>query len=104
MVSRSLNLSPRTLSCGSNLSDVKPDNILANRGTQGSSRFKDIKLSDLGDSTVQNVSQSSRRFATGTAVYRAPEVILKAPLTTSLDIWALGATVGRPLIEETVQC
>ena len=77
----------------SKLSDIKPDNILANRGTEGTSRFKDIKLCDLGDSTIQNISQGSQRFATGTAAYRAPEVILQAPPTTSLDIWALGATV-----------
>ncbi|KIV97786.1 hypothetical protein PV10_01494 [Exophiala mesophila] len=73
-------------------SDIKPDNILANRGAEGSSRFKDIKLCDLGDSIIQDASRGPQRFVTGTAVYRAPEVILQAPPTTSLDIWALGAT------------
>ena len=76
------------------LTDIKPDNILANRGT-GSTRFSDIKLSDLGDSAFEDASHNLDRSISGTAVYRAPEMILKAQLTTAVDIWAVGATVSH---------
>jgi len=72
--------------------DVKPDNILANRG-QGGQRFTEIKLSDLGDSRMNNATKSNTEPVSGTPVYRAPEMILRVPSTTAVDIWALGATV-----------
>lgn len=76
------------------LTDVKPDNILANRG-RASQRFAEIKLSDLGDSSLHNATKSNTEPVSGTPVYRAPEMILRVPSTTAVDIWALGATV-RP--------
>lgn len=72
--------------------DIKPDNILADRGT-GTTRFGSIKLGDLGDSVPQDVATNNGEHIIGAPIYRAPEVMFNVPWTTAVDIWSLGATV-----------
>ncbi|KAI9845009.1 MAG: hypothetical protein M1837_005153 [Sclerophora amabilis] len=72
--------------------DMKPDNLLANRGS-GESRFGDIKLGDLGDSVSEDVSTNTGQHIISAPIYRAPEVMLNIRWTTAVDIWSLGATL-----------
>jgi serine/threonine protein kinase len=67
--------------------DVKPGNVLIGEDGQ-------IKLTDFG--IARNVSEStltSRGIMLGTPAYIAPEVATGAELTTSVDLWGLGATL-----------
>jgi serine/threonine protein kinase len=70
-------------SAGYTHSDVKPGNILYDPAT------KSVKLIDLGGAASQ-LRQGSRL---GTRCYRAPEVVLGAPLGRAIDVWAVGCTV-----------
>ncbi len=74
--------------------DLKPENILI-----CDSVCKKIKIVDFGVSTKideQIYTYVQSRF------YRAPEVILRIPYTTKVDIWSLGCIIaelftGEPL-------
>ncbi len=82
---------------GDDITDIKPDNLLANFGS-GKSQFGDIKLGDLGDSVSEDVSTNTGQHIISAPIYRAPEVMLNVPWTTAVDIWSLGATVSALIL------
>ena len=75
--------------------DLKPENILLKYPNKS-----DIVLIDFGSATFSNEKQHTyiqSRF------YRAPEIILGIPYTTSIDMWSLGCILselhtGKPLL------
>ncbi|KAK8835266.1 MAP kinase kinase kinase kinase activity protein [Tritrichomonas musculus] len=77
-------------------SDVKPQNILF-------SNTCDIKLADFGIAhNLNSISVQQTGKKDGTPFYMAPEMINGRPISSSIDIWALGITafemiVGIPL-------
>jgi serine/threonine protein kinase len=73
--------------CGYAHTDVKPDNILYD------ARTGEARLADLG-SADKDLGQGS---SFGTREYTPPEVILGSPLSTAVDLWALGCTVSEML-------
>ena len=76
--------------CGYTHTDVKPDNILYDP------RTGEARLADLGCATLK-LRQGSHP---GTREYLAPEILLGAPLDSSLDLWSLGCTVFEMLTGE----
>jgi len=73
--------------------DIKPDNILANNNT-GNARFGTIQLGDLGDSVSEDANTNNGEHIISAPIYRAPEVMLNARWSVTVDIWSLGATVS----------
>jgi serine/threonine protein kinase len=73
--------------CGFAHRDVKPGNILYDPDSGGA------RLADLGSATDRLRQGSSF----GTREYRAPEVIIGAPLGVEVDLWGLGCTVFEML-------
>lgn len=75
--------------------DLKPENILLKHLNKS-----EIVIIDFGSSTFYNERQHTyiqSRF------YRAPEIILGIPYTTSIDMWSLGCIlaelfIGKPLL------
>ena len=72
--------------------DIKPNNILANKG-DGNKRFKNFQLGDMGDCVPVAVESNNGFHIIGAPMFRAPEVMLNIPWTTAVDIWSFGATV-----------
>lgn len=70
--------------------DIKPENILTERGAPGGTRFK---LLDLG-SAAEIFSVTTRA---GTASYLAPERFQGAALSERTEIFAIGVTLYRAL-------
>ncbi|XP_051951381.1 dual specificity tyrosine-phosphorylation-regulated kinase 4-like [Xyrauchen texanus] len=75
--------------------DLKPENILLCPGDHF-----DTKVTDFGCSSYEN-----ERVLTyvGSRWYRAPEVILRQPYDTAIDMWSFGCVIaelftGRPVI------
>ncbi|KAI4187881.1 MAG: hypothetical protein LQ346_005423, partial [Caloplaca aetnensis] len=75
--------------------DVKPDNILVNHGSNGA-RFSDVKLADCGDST--HVDSVEELHTIGAPIFRSPEAMLDLVWGTPTDIWSFGATLISLLI------
>ena len=75
------------------MTDIKPDNILVNYGEDGC-RFRDIKLSDVGDST--HIDSVVEEHVIGATIFWSPEAMLNLIWGTSTDIWSLGATARVP--------
>jgi casein kinase II subunit alpha len=75
------------------ITDIKPNNILANNGT-GTARFGTIELGDFGDSVPWEIATNNGHHIMSAPIYRAPEVMLNARWTAAVDIWSLGATVS----------
>lgn len=76
-------------------SDVKPENILLETADFN------VKMIDLGASFYPN-EQIRRDFYIQSRYYRAPEVLNKQHVSTSIDIWSLGCVfyelyMGKPL-------
>ncbi|CAF9920848.1 MAG: hypothetical protein HETSPECPRED_004378 [Heterodermia speciosa] len=70
--------------------DVKPDNILVNCGSNGQ-RFSDIKLADCAASRhIDTVDESQ---VIGATIFRSPEAMFNLVWGTATDIWSLGATL-----------
>ncbi|XP_035469899.2 homeodomain-interacting protein kinase 3-like [Scophthalmus maximus] len=75
--------------------DLKPDNImLVNHEDQP---FR-VKLIDFGLSRM--TSEMGRGMTMQTLGYRAPEIILGLPISTAIDIWALGCVLAFLFISE----
>ncbi|KAL8929960.1 MAG: hypothetical protein Q9208_001104 [Pyrenodesmia sp. 3 TL-2023] len=70
--------------------DIKPDNILVNYGSNGV-RFSDVKLADCGD--VVHIDSILEDQLPGAAIFRSPEAMLQIGWGTATDIWSLGATL-----------
>jgi serine/threonine protein kinase len=75
------------------ITDIKPNNILANNGT-GTARFGTIELGDCGDSVPWEIATNNGHHIMSAPIYRAPEVMFNARWTAAVDIWSLGATVS----------
>ena len=80
--------------------DIKPENILQQSLTSIHTKIADFgSACQIGDPSVDIVT---------TIFYRAPEVILRLPITTKIDIWSLAATVaemflGLPILPATTE-
>lgn len=75
--------------------DVKPENIclVSNQEftKEGSNTRPQIKLIDFGLAKI--LGETPVRDMVGTTEFIAPEIINFEPITTSVDMWALGVTV-----------
>ena len=74
--------------------DLKPENIMINLQT------RNLKIGDLG-----SIEESPCDYHKGeyivTRWYRAPELLLKAPVyTKAIDIWSLGCVIAEMLIKK----
>ena len=70
--------------------DVKPDNILLS----GQWEFAEALLADLGHAgQIPEDGLFKSEHELGTPGYWAPELILKEPYSSKVDIWALGVTI-----------
>lgn len=65
--------------------DLKPENLLYKTKDENSR----IMLSDFGLSKLLN-SDTLMRTACGTPGYVAPEVLMRMPYTSSVDVWSIG--------------
>ncbi|QDU37056.1 Serine/threonine-protein kinase PknB [Maioricimonas rarisocia] len=80
--------------------DIKPDNILINKGSEV--RLIDFSLTTKSAGALAKVLSSKRRTSIqGTRTYLAPEVIKREPTTFAADMYSLGITfyevlTGRP--------
>ena len=74
------------------LLDIKPNNILANKGV-GDERFSIFQLGDLGDSVPVDTDTNDGGHIISAPIYRAPEVMFNVKWTVAVDIWSLGTTV-----------
>ncbi len=79
--------------------DIKPDNILFNKGSE--LRLIDFSLSSRIAGAVTKMLSSKRgKLIQGTRTYIAPETILKAVPTVQTDIYSLGVTFFELLTGE----
>lgn len=80
------------------LTDIKPDNILVNYGTE-SSRFTNVQLADFGDAIridpEEYLKIGMEGPHMGATIFRSPEAMLKLRWGQSTDIWSYGTTVGN---------
>ena len=65
---------------------VKPGNIMIAPGDQ-------VKLTDFGIAYVVGDTRLTRSGVVGTHAYVAPELFESDPITPSVDLWSLGATL-----------
>lgn len=80
--------------------DLKPSNILINQDCQ-------IKLADFG--LARNIPRNSTEIKykidltsyVATRWYRAPEILLKRPYSTGVDIWSVGC-IAAELFQKSV--
>src|SRR4051812_39551753 len=76
--------------------DVKPDNILINKGSEV--RLIDFSLAAPPKALLgQLMHMKSRTVIPGTRTYLAPELIQRAPLSTASDVYSLGVTLYEVL-------
>ncbi|KAF7955674.1 hypothetical protein EAE96_004600 [Botrytis aclada] len=75
--------------------DVKPDNILVNRGN-AHQRFSEVQLADLGGTVSVHSKWAKEGRIVGTSSWRSPEVLLGMPWGTSSDIWSFGCSYLGP--------
>ncbi len=78
--------------------DIKPDNILVNKGSEV--RLIDYSLATRAQGALAKIIGGSRVIQ-GTRTYIAPELVQRQPTTPSVDIYSLGVTAyevltGRP--------
>ena len=72
--------------------DIKPENLLINLST------KNLKIGDLGTLSNAPCSYKCGEYIT-TIWYRAPEILLKAPLYSfPVDIWSAGCVIAEMII------
>lgn len=77
--------------------DIKPDNILANKG--GDFRLIDYSLAGPPDNAVSSLMKGQRsRTIMGTRTYIAPEMIKKKPISFATDFYSLGVTLYEVLV------
>ncbi|MFV0443853.1 MAG: protein kinase domain-containing protein [Planctomycetaceae bacterium] len=80
--------------------DLKPDNILATKGSEV--KLIDFSLASRPSGALTKLMGGSKSMVIqGTRTYLAPELIRRKPLTFSVDIYSLGITLyeittGRP--------
>ncbi|SMY22060.1 unnamed protein product [Zymoseptoria tritici ST99CH_1A5] len=74
--------------------DIKPDNILLNFDSEGSS-VVEAKLGDCGDAWDVGFDSNPQgtRHAIGAAIFRSPEALFGLKWSTPTDIWSFGATL-----------
>ena len=76
--------------------DLKPDNLIVERGDVASGR---TRILDLGLARVENAvglsGISDHNIAMGTPSYSAPEQLLGQPTDTRADVYGLGAVLYR---------
>ena len=75
--------------------DIKPDNILFNRGSE--LKLIDFSLTTKAAGAVAKMLGSKEKTIQGTRTYIPPEAILKAPITPQSDIYSLGVTLFEVL-------
>lgn len=77
--------------------DIKPDNIMINRGRQK------IKIIDFGIAKKMIVRRQKVDMLTitGTLFYRAPEMFLGGGYNEKVDVWAAGVTLWEVLRGKT---
>jgi calcium/calmodulin-dependent protein kinase-4 len=68
--------------------DIKPENILYANSSDDSL----IKISDFGFAKTVDEDTIMRTFC-GTIGYCAPEVVLKKPYSSAVDLWSLGVVL-----------
>ncbi|KAL9175748.1 hypothetical protein ABFS82_02G131800 [Erythranthe guttata] len=64
--------------------DLKPPNVLLDNG------MTIVKLADFGSSRIIDVPLIDSYTKAGTRQYRAPELLIAAPYSNTVDIWAVG--------------
>lgn len=67
--------------------DLKPENILLKQPNKSGIKLIDFGSSCFSDEKIYTYIQS--RF------YRAPEIMLAIPYTTSIDMWSLGCILAE---------
>jgi len=75
--------------------DIKPDNILLNKGSEV--RLIDFSLSSRQSSAVTRMFAGKSKSIQGTRTYIAPETIRKQRPTIQTDIYSLGVTLYQVL-------
>ncbi|KAH6820565.1 hypothetical protein C2S53_011126 [Perilla frutescens var. hirtella] len=75
--------------------DLKPRNVLFDRAT------KTVKLADFGYARTFDVTHDSR-YSTEvtTRAYRAPELLLRSPYSSAVDIWSAGCLFAEMVNRE----
>ena len=76
--------------------DIKPSNVMVDR--DGHVRLLDFGIARLADAVADRTATSMRAL---TPDYAAPEQLLGAPPSTSMDVYGLGALLRRLLAQET---
>ncbi|PYI29075.1 putative serine/threonine protein kinase [Aspergillus indologenus CBS 114.80] len=72
--------------------DIKPDNILVNYGSDGS-RFKDVQVADCGSTVSADSAHAKDGDLIGAPIWRSPEAHLRIGWGPATDIWSFGATL-----------
>ncbi|KAJ5799716.1 kinase-like protein [Penicillium psychrosexuale] len=71
--------------------DVKPDNILVNYGTEVEGvRFTDVQLADFGSTVPATSKYATDSDLIGAPIWRSPEAHLRIGWGTLTDIWSFG--------------
>jgi len=78
--------------------DIKPDNMLFNKGSE--LRLIDFSLTTRAAGAVTKMLGGKEKAIQGTRTYISPETILKAPPSPQADIYSLGVTVYEILAGE----
>jgi serine/threonine-protein kinase len=78
--------------------DIKPDNILFNKGSE--LRLIDFSLSTKIAGAMSKMLGGKEKVIQGTRTYISPETILKAPPSPQADIYSLGITLFEILAGE----
>lgn len=74
--------------------DIKPENILLN--TEMRVKICDFGLSKLSTLSADLLTTNEKKYAVGTVMYLAPEVLLNDEENSKTsDIWALGCTLNE---------
>ncbi|MFH2010253.1 MAG: protein kinase [bacterium] len=83
--------------------DVKPENVLVSRGTDGADYIKvlDFGLALFREQGPEQANITAKGNVIGTPYYMAPEQIRGEDVDHRVDIYALGATLYRMVTGET---
>ncbi|KAL3459790.1 serine/threonine protein kinase [Aspergillus heterothallicus] len=69
--------------------NIKPDNILVNYGTDDT-RFTEVQLADFGSTAPAKSAHAKDSDMIGAPIWRSPEAHLQIGWGTPADIWSLG--------------